>query len=60
MELSARERGMTIEWQEERVDEKGINPATGKAIVAVAPRYFRPVTERAELCSFWVFIRKSV
>nr|WP_319491143.1 GDP-mannose 4,6-dehydratase [uncultured Desulfobacter sp.] len=42
VELSARELGMAIEWQGDGVDEKGINPANGKTIVAVDPRYFRP------------------
>ncbi|PIE62835.1 MAG: GDP-mannose 4,6-dehydratase [Desulfobacter postgatei] len=42
VEVSAKELGMSIEWQGEGVDEKGINPANGKTIVAVDPRYFRP------------------
>lgn len=33
---------MVIEWQGDGVDEKGINPANGKTIVAVDSRYFRP------------------
>ncbi|MEM9403008.1 MAG: GDP-mannose 4,6-dehydratase [Pseudomonadota bacterium] len=31
-----------IEWEGEGIDEKGIDTATGKTIVAVDPRYFRP------------------
>ena len=41
VELSARELGMPIEWQEDSVDEKGISPANGKTLVTVDPRYFR-------------------
>ena len=33
---------MNIEWEGEGIDEKGIDTATGKTIVAVDPRYFRP------------------
>jgi GDPmannose 4,6-dehydratase len=42
VEASARELGTTIEWEDEGVNERGINPANGKTIVAVDPRYFRP------------------
>jgi len=31
-----------IEWQGEGVDEKGINKDTGKVLVEVDPKYFRP------------------
>lgn len=34
--------GRVLEWQGEGVDEKGIDTATGKVIVQVDPRYFRP------------------
>jgi GDPmannose 4,6-dehydratase len=40
--LAAAELGMAIEWKGEGVEEKGVNPANGKTIVAVDPRYFRP------------------
>jgi GDPmannose 4,6-dehydratase len=33
---------MKIEWQGEGVDEVGIDAATGRAVVRVDPRYFRP------------------
>jgi GDPmannose 4,6-dehydratase len=33
---------MGIEWQGKGVDEKGVDPATGKTIVAIDPKYFRP------------------
>jgi len=42
VQAAARELGMTIEFSGEGVDEKGINPANGKTVVAVDPRYFRP------------------
>lgn len=34
--------GISIVWQGQGIDEKGIDAATGKAIVQVHPRYFRP------------------
>jgi GDPmannose 4,6-dehydratase len=42
VEVCARELGIIIEWEGEGVDEKGINSANGKTIVAVDPQYFRP------------------
>ena len=33
---------MKIEWQGEGVDEVGIDAATGRTLVRVDPRYFRP------------------
>ena len=33
---------MKIEWQGEGVDEVGIDTATGRTLVRVDPRYFRP------------------
>jgi GDP-D-mannose dehydratase len=33
---------MKIEWQGEGVDEVGIDTATGRKLVRVDPRYFRP------------------
>ena len=38
---AARELGMTIHWEGRGVEEKGYD-ASGKCIVAVDPRYFRP------------------
>jgi GDPmannose 4,6-dehydratase len=38
---AAKELGMIITWRGEGMDEKGYN-ASGKCIVAVDPRYFRP------------------
>ena len=34
--------GMKIEWQGEGIDEVGIDTATGRPLVRVDPRYFRP------------------
>ncbi len=38
---AAKELGITISWRGDGVDEKGYD-ASGKCIVAVDPRYFRP------------------
>jgi len=40
--LSCEELGIKIRWEGTGVDEKGIDEETGKAIVKVDPRYFRP------------------
>ncbi len=40
--MTFKELGIEIEWQGNGVDEKGINKATGKVIVDVNPKYFRP------------------
>ncbi|WP_338442480.1 GDP-mannose 4,6-dehydratase [Synechococcus elongatus IITB4] len=42
VETAAAEVGLAIAWEGSGVEEKGINPATGQAIVAIDPRYFRP------------------
>jgi GDPmannose 4,6-dehydratase len=34
--------GMNIEWQGEGVDEVGFDTITGRQLVRVDPRYFRP------------------
>jgi len=34
--------GRTIAWQGEGVNEEGIDTTTGKAVVKISPRYFRP------------------
>lgn len=34
--------GITIEWEGSGVDEKGYDAATGKLLVAIDPKYFRP------------------
>lgn len=42
IEFGGAELDMDIEWQGEGVGEVGIEKGTGKKIVAVDPRYFRP------------------
>ncbi|MBS1636081.1 MAG: GDP-mannose 4,6-dehydratase [Bacteroidetes bacterium] len=42
IEMSFGELGIAIEWKGSGVDEKGYNKATGKVIVEIDPRYFRP------------------
>ena len=42
VELAFNEIGIEIEWKGTGVDEKGIDKATGKVLVDVNPRYFRP------------------
>ena len=40
--VAFREVGIELEWQGEGVDEKGIEKSTGRVIVEVDPKYFRP------------------
>ena len=40
--LAGREVGFDIRWEGEGVDEKGYDRNTGRCIVAVDPRYYRP------------------
>ena len=40
--LAFHEVGIELEWKGEGVDEKGYDKATGKALVEVDPKYFRP------------------
>lgn len=42
VEIAAAELGMSVEWQGEGLDEIGIEKKSGKTIVRVDPRYFRP------------------
>lgn len=42
VELAFAELGYDIEWQGSGVDEKGIDKNTGKVLVEVDPKYFRP------------------
>jgi GDPmannose 4,6-dehydratase len=39
---AATELGMEIEWRRQGVDEEGIDQGTGRVVVKVDPRYFRP------------------
>jgi GDPmannose 4,6-dehydratase len=40
--LAFKEAGIDLEWQGTGVDEKGIDKATGRVLVEVDPKYFRP------------------
>jgi len=40
--LAAREIGIEVKWEGQGIDEKGYDVTSGKLIVAVDPRYFRP------------------
>lgn len=42
VELAAKEINIQIRWEGKDQDEKGYDIATGKCIVAVDPRYYRP------------------
>src|SRR4051812_44990685 len=42
VEMACKEAGMVVRWKGRGVDEQGIDEATGKTIVRVDPRYFRP------------------
>ncbi|HVT63263.1 MAG TPA: GDP-mannose 4,6-dehydratase, partial [Legionellaceae bacterium] len=48
LEIAAKVMGMQLEWKGSGVDEKGYDTLTGKCIVEVDERYFRP-TEVATL-----------
>ncbi|HEY0141506.1 MAG TPA: GDP-mannose 4,6-dehydratase [Thermoanaerobaculia bacterium] len=41
-ELAFRRVGMELEWQGSGFEEKGIDQASGKTVVAIDPRYLRP------------------
>ena len=41
-QLAFKELGIDLKWQEKGLDEKGIDKKTGKVIVEIDPRYFRP------------------
>jgi GDPmannose 4,6-dehydratase len=40
--MAFREAGMAIRWEGSGVDEKGIDAVSGKILVEIDPRYFRP------------------
>ena len=48
VERAGRQLGMQIEWRGAGLDEQGVEARSGKAVVRVDPRYFRP-TEVATL-----------
>ncbi len=41
-ELAFEEAGVTLKWEGEGVDEKGIDTKTGKVVIEIDERYFRP------------------
>jgi GDPmannose 4,6-dehydratase len=41
-ELAFGQLGIELNWEGEGVNERGVNVATGKSIIEVDPRYFRP------------------
>ncbi|MBQ6777662.1 MAG: GDP-mannose 4,6-dehydratase [Paludibacteraceae bacterium] len=47
--LAFHEAGIELEWQGEGVDEKGVDKATGRVLIEVDPKFFRP-TEVEQLC----------
>lgn len=42
IELTGAELGIRIEWQGEGVKEQGVDATTGRVVIKVDPRYFRP------------------
>jgi GDPmannose 4,6-dehydratase len=42
IELAAKEAGLSIRWEGQGANEKGINARTGREMVCIDPRYFRP------------------
>ena len=40
--LAFRQAGISLEWKGSGIDEKGIDSATGRVLVEVDPKYFRP------------------
>ena len=42
LELAFAEVGKTLAWEGEGVEERGIDRETGRTLVQVDPRYFRP------------------
>jgi len=42
VELAFKETGVSLAWQGKGAEEKGINKDTGKILIEIDPRYFRP------------------
>lgn len=42
IEVSAKHFGFDIEWQGEGINEKGVDKKTGKILIEIDPKYFRP------------------
>ena len=47
--LAFQEAGIELTWQGQGVDEKGVEKSTGRVLVEVDPKFFRP-TEVEQLC----------
>jgi len=47
--LAFREAGISLRWEGEGVNEKGVDENTGRVLVEVDPKFFRP-TEVEQLC----------
>ena len=59
VEKAFKEVNINIEWKGRGVNEKGIDPKTGKVIVRIDPRYFRPA-EVNELLGDASYARKKL
>ncbi len=42
VEAAANELGMAVEWRGQGLDEVGVDRKSGKTVVRIDPRYFRP------------------
>jgi GDPmannose 4,6-dehydratase len=42
IEMAAKECGLDLRWEGYEVNERGVDAATGRTIVRIDPRYFRP------------------
>jgi GDPmannose 4,6-dehydratase len=42
IELAAKEAGISVRWQGQGLQEKGIDAKNGDEVVCIDPRYFRP------------------
>jgi GDPmannose 4,6-dehydratase len=42
IERAAKEAGIPIQWEGQGLSEKGIDAKTGKEVICIDPRYFRP------------------
>jgi GDPmannose 4,6-dehydratase len=40
--LAFREAGIELEWKGEGIEEQGIDSSTGRVLVEIDPKYFRP------------------
>ncbi|MBI4676083.1 MAG: GDP-mannose 4,6-dehydratase [Elusimicrobia bacterium] len=59
VEAAARELGLPLRWKGKGLSERGVHARTGRTIVAVDPRYFRP-TEVESLLGDSTLARKEL